>query len=398
MNASFEIQFLIHASNPFPEKVSKELLLELLPKIERWDWLCESASRNSVSPLIYYNLQRTGLLNELQPKYKEILEKHYRNAGIRNLKLRSAFIEIARQLLSQGINIIALKGIALQHELYYNPALRPMIDIDILVKEDQAEKALQVIYNIGGEAITYSESKYIDKFKHHYPPIFYKGVAIEIHRALFDSYDTVQIPVNSIWEKAEMRQIEGLNVLVPEKHHQLLFLCHHVFSTLRGGTVKLIWYIDISAFLQKNFTAIYWDRFKKLVDETNANDSVFHSLGIVSYLFKEHFFEDTIKYEINKYCPRPQEILFYIENAIVSPELNHYYQKFCNINSLTGKLKYLKNRMFPSVDFIQKKYQTSGFISILESYQKEFFSFISLGFRILLSKLILIIKHTKRKE
>jgi len=398
MHSSDEIQFLILASEPSPEKVSKDLLPELVPKIERWNWLIECAVRNSVAPLIFYNLQATGVIKDLQPKYRDIFKQHYKNSSIRNLKLRSIFIEIAEKLLSNGIEIIALKGIALQHELYSSPALRPMIDIDLLVKEDKLEQALHILIEIGCKTPVYSESKYIDSLKHHYPPLFYKGVSIELHRSLVDAYDPVKIPIRLIWEKAKKRQIEGLEVLTIELNQQLLYLCHHVYSTLRGGSVKLIWYVDIIVFLRKNFSKIQVEQFKQLTDNSNAKESVYHSLGTANYLFKEHFFENELNSEIDKYCPRPQEILLYIEKTKAGEELIHYYQKFINIKSISGKLRYLQNRMFPSVNYVKRKYKTTGYTSLSAGYLREFVSFISLGIRIVVKKLILKVNTKKRVE
>jgi hypothetical protein len=398
MNVSNEIQFIILASEPFPEKVSRDLLREIIPKIDNWKWLSECAVRNSVAPLIFYNLKAIGLINDLQPKYIDIFENNYKNSGIRSLKLRSTFIEITEKLLSEGIEIIALKGIAFQHELYSNPALRPMIDIDLLIKEAQIEEALRILNLMGCKAFAYSESKYIDALKHHYPPLFYKGIAIEIHRSLVDAYDPVQIPLTKIWEKAQKSRLEGLNMFTLAQNHQLLYTCHHVFNTLRGGSVKLIWYTDIISFLQKQCNSIQIDEFEQLLESTNAKESVFHSLITANYLFKEHFFEDELNPVKNKYCPHPQEILLYIEKSSVSPELSHYYQKFLNIKSISGKLRYLNNRMFPDREFIEKKYRTSGFASLSISYLREFFGFILLGIRILFKKFFQQVNNNKRME
>jgi hypothetical protein len=87
----------------------------------------------------------------------------------------------------------------------------------------------------------------------------------------------------------------------------------------------------------------------------------------------------------------------YIENTKAGQELTHYYQKFININSISGKLRYLQNRMFPSVNYVKSKYKTTGYTSLSAGYLGEFFSFISLGIRIVVKKLILKV-NTKRKN
>ncbi len=398
MGFSAEIEFLLKVSSLKRDNINKKILINLIDKIERWDWLVECAARNSVVPLIYYNLRKINAFDYIPENYKNTFENQYRLANARNLKLRGVFIEIAKKLSSAQINLMALKGIALQFELYEHPALRPMIDIDLMVSDVDSEKAKKILLEMGCKTEVFSESTFIDSLKHHFPPFFYKDISIEIHRSLFDVYDTIQMPVSQVWENTEMRQIEGLQIHVLKKHLQLLYLCHHVFSTLRGGKVKLIWYLDILLFLRKYKEILDWAFFDQLVGKANACESVYHSLGIINYLFSEDLFNETIQNKTVLYCPKPQEIIPFLENKTFKPEMSHYLYKFGNIKSLPDKIRYLFNRIFPNIEFIRKKYCSSNYFSTFIGYLKELFSFISLCFKTIGTNFIKIQKNTEKKD
>ena len=251
MKPSAEIEFLIKSSSVSDTKNWKVEILNSIPKIKYWDWLFKCAVNNSVAPIMFYNLQKFGVIINCPSEFREKLNITYKTEVLRKLKIRGVFIEISQKLYLSNIMIMPLKGILLQRELYAEPTLRPMFDIDMLIRENDSEKAYKLLLETGCKETVYSESRFIDSLKHHYPPLFYKGISVELHRSLVDAYDPIQINLNDFWETSFLSEIEGIKVFKPENCHSLIYLCHHVYSSQKGGSVKLIWYCDIYFFLIK---------------------------------------------------------------------------------------------------------------------------------------------------
>jgi hypothetical protein len=382
-----EIKFLIYSCESIAylglpngatinQNAIKHELERLITEIRNWDWLVECAKRNSVAPIFIYSMKQNGLFNVIPLETANQFEILLKEFTIRNLKLRSVFIEIANVLIKNEIQLMPLKGIVLQKMLYPNQLLRPMVDLDILVKNDDALKAYEILKNFGCREIVNSQSVFIGTLKHHFQPLTYKNVAIELHRSLTDSFDFVQFPEDELWSSALAFEIESINVKILNNYLLLLYLCHHVYSTQKGGSVKLIWYLDILLFLRKYGRPFDWEYFKNLVTSYKSEKSVYHSLGIVSFLFKSANLPEIIAVEIEKFCPAPSSIFEILMNDKIGSGNEHYLIKFKNIKGLRNKAMYLSGRLFPSVDFIKSKYKVGNSFGMPWAYLKEIGFFI----------------------
>jgi len=381
LELSAEIEFLIKSSSISETNNWEKEILDIIPKIKYWDWIFECASRNSIAPLMFYNLQKSGTITNCPMEFSEKLNITYKTEVLRKLKIRGVFSEISQKLYLNNIMIMPLKGIILQHEIYIEPSLRPMIDIDILIREIDTEKAINLLLDMGCKETVYSESRFIDSLKHHYPPLFYKGISVELHRSLVDDYDPVQINLSNFWETSVLSEIEGIKVFKPENCHLLIYLCHHVYSSQKGGSVKLIWYCDIYFYLLKYSSSLNWDYFMQLVSEYNAEKTVYYSLGTVKFIFEYTGLPEMVYSKINEYCKKPSIIYKYLENENINFTNEHYFQKFLHIDGSVNKLKYLSNRLFPSYSFIKNKYKTNSQLKIFSGYFIEFSSFIFQGIK-----------------
>jgi hypothetical protein len=71
----------------------------------------------------------------LPPALSEFLSEERPRAGARSRRLRATLENTIRTLRSSGIEVVALKGAALAFFHYPDPALRPMGDLDLLLRE-----------------------------------------------------------------------------------------------------------------------------------------------------------------------------------------------------------------------------------------------------------------------
>jgi hypothetical protein len=371
-----EIRFIIDASAISILDGKTDRLSGLANEIHNWKLLVDCANRNNIAPLLFYNLRVNDLLYLCPQGPLQELEKLYIAAIIKNLKIRSVFLHIAQVISHAQIPIMPVKGITLQYDLYAMPGLRPMIDIDLLFNEKDAVKAYELLLRQGCKKSIYSESEFINTLKHHFPPLFYKGIAIEVHHNLIDQYDGVHLPNSDIWGNAVPYEIEGIKVFLPDLYRQLIYLCHHAYSTIRGGKTKLIWYIDIALYLKKYSDPIDEDIFIEMTRVAKAEEAVSHTLKCIEILFGYTF---KISFKRTIYNPSPEDIFKFIEYKKVSTDKFHYIQKFIRVNGMCNKIKYLINRFLPSKEYIRHKYQSKNFLTFLTGYVREFITFLFQG-------------------
>ncbi len=114
----------------------------------------------------------------------------YRRAALIALRQRADLIRIARLLDGAGIAGSALKGGSFVWEAWFDPALRPMRDLDILLGEADANRAYHLLREAGYRG---PENPELDGEKH-LPALFggAPGQAVELHLYLFATYAPAQ--------------------------------------------------------------------------------------------------------------------------------------------------------------------------------------------------------------
>ena len=92
-------------------------------------------------PLLWRNLTRLGVDDPLLPRLKGL----YRHAWFANQLLLRSTVPALRALQEAGIETIVLKGAALIGRYYPDAGLRPMADLDLLVRASRAQDAFRVL-------------------------------------------------------------------------------------------------------------------------------------------------------------------------------------------------------------------------------------------------------------
>ena len=74
---------------------------------------------------------------------KTALHKQYLDSGVNAALLTRELSQLLHVMNQNEIDIILLKGIGLVYQLYENPAMRPMQDMDLLIDPKKAPVALE---------------------------------------------------------------------------------------------------------------------------------------------------------------------------------------------------------------------------------------------------------------
>lgn len=108
-----------------------------------------------------------------------------REAMIRALTLERTLVSLAASFESAGLDVIVLKGPALAHTLYPDPAWRPFGDLDLLVRTDDWDDACALLSDVGFTR-RYREPRpgFSKRFGHTALHIGEDGVEVDLHRTL----------------------------------------------------------------------------------------------------------------------------------------------------------------------------------------------------------------------
>ncbi len=145
-----------------------------------WQEVLKSAFWHGIAPLLYKNLK--GIRETPIPKdFMDQLRKTYHGPLARNMYIYSEMDRILEAFHKNDIGAIVLKGAALAKTVYGDIGLRPMGDIDLLVKREDLPRAEKVLFGLG---YTYSINN-PDHYKENHYHISYihpdRNIPVEIH-------------------------------------------------------------------------------------------------------------------------------------------------------------------------------------------------------------------------
>ncbi|MEM7342775.1 MAG: nucleotidyltransferase family protein [Chloroflexota bacterium] len=258
----------------WPDVSSHNMKKAELQKISRAD-LIQRAEIQGVSPLLYQTLSSTPDLIPLALK-RELQALYVRHRHASQTRMTIA-LEVMSAYETQKIDVLWLKGFALAHLVYPEPALRPMRDMDLLVAPEQAILAQQTLTSIGFEAplpsTSHLPSKHLEA-----ATLQREGftISIEVHHNAFhdDFYASLSVPELSGPPLAF--QIGNKTAYTLGYEDMLWHLCGHIVNI--AHPVKLIWISDIVRFAEMFKTKIDWDQVRVQYPNILHMLSLFHTM------------------------------------------------------------------------------------------------------------------------
>jgi len=149
-------------------------------------------------------------------------------AVYRHERLQDTYARICELFEASQIPYMPLKG-AIIRPYYPEPWMRTSCDIDILVKEEDAERAAELVgKNLG--------------IKEHYGKSFHDislllegGVHLELHFNIIEELEPMDTVLRTVWAHANLK--EGTGYCYLQSNAFLLFhlVCHNAYHFLKGG-------------------------------------------------------------------------------------------------------------------------------------------------------------------
>lgn len=194
-----QLQYIIANSGTEGISTGSDLLSELL----------SLSVKHSVTPLVAESLSRQGLLSDVgtAETYRHISYLSF----VKWQQQENELHKITKFFEENQINHIPLKGAVIRN-FYPEPWMRTSCDLDILVKEEQLDKAAQLLV----EELGYQKK---NKTGHDIMFLTPSGVNIELHYG----FDEPELILKQMWETAVLSKGEYQFSLSSE-----WFILHHI--------------------------------------------------------------------------------------------------------------------------------------------------------------------------
>jgi len=246
---------------------------------ESWERLIHRAEQQGIAPLLYKHIRHLEF--EIPANSRRLLQNLYLRNRRSNTIRNKAVIEIVSACGQEDVDVMPVKGIALCNFAYSEIGLRPMRDIDLLVKKEDIFKAKEILLALG----------YLEVADHSIPFDYYHlaplektidglPVGIELHHNLLPFHP--QYPLWPFMKSVQTSREILINETVVQtlSLEDTLYYCYlHGFQApLTYEPYRLMHVADINSLLEKYSMVLNWHQLNKKTVTLLTSISRFHFL------------------------------------------------------------------------------------------------------------------------
>jgi hypothetical protein len=243
-------------------------LLKLCSTFSDWDMLLRQSEMEGMTPLLNKHLRESGFI--LPVSLRRSLSILVRHHDLQALVIAQTLREVLERFNNEGLTPIVIKGAALCHTVYPDPGLRPMRDIDILMREKETIPAMNILKKIGFQ----QSHAPIPTDHFHLPAMLKKNrgftICIEIHHGLYPNCPPYYSSTSfETLLKNSKRFVAGdISALTFGDEDMLWYLYQHGFrAPLTYESYKLINAADIISLTEASYSCLNWQNIHKKYTE-----------------------------------------------------------------------------------------------------------------------------------
>ena len=377
MTISNENQLLLYFVQKNITEGKYDQINKILDLPMNWEEVLKSASWYRILPLLYHHLNRIRDIHGIPKDIMVKLKKIYLKNVTRNMYMYEEVNRISEVFNDQGLEIIFLKGIALDKTVYGNIGLRPMSDIDFLIKIDKLPRAEDIMLSKLG--YVHSGNRPAAWYRENHQEISYtslsKKIHVDMHWHISNNTHPSRIRIiesdiiKKWWKSAKTFEPYGRNIFIlsPEDliSHLCLHFLKHLFISHNGGFSSkgaFMQICDIFQAIKFYENKINWLTFASTSEEYGINNNIYTALVIVNEFigedgrttmrnvlngFKSEKVDKEIVRIINSKILIREEELSIVPNPVIKAKI---------ADSFYTKVKLLTGYLFPKPIIISKRY------------------------------------------
>jgi hypothetical protein len=260
-----------------------QAIKDLLGGKLNWDLLIQKAIWHRLLPLVSHHLISPDLSMSVPGLVLEEMKNLQYHSLARNLVLQKELSCLLSELNKRGIPVIVLKGAALLENIYGDISLRPMNDLDILVRPEHLDLAEDIALRRGyaysttrnAPDQTRKSGRHLDNLTLHE-----KGVLLEIHQHIVDAGDPYHFDLDGFWSRAEPMTISGVRALTLAPGDLLIHLSIKFLLDRRYRSNRALGQLcDISEVIGHYRHSLDWD----VIEKTSREKGLLRGLHFVLY-------------------------------------------------------------------------------------------------------------------
>jgi hypothetical protein len=340
----------------------KVMLTALAESLADWDYFSSLANSHGVAALVYHNLEKLGFLPLIPEETSRFLKNSLLMSLSRNAHNTESICDVIRILNKENIKTVLLKGMALELSVYGNEGLRQMTDVDVLVSRKECLIARKILMGEGYISLPVKSVFHKIILAHigkHLPSLIKNGFSVELHHELFGLGKNVLTEM--LFSNSIETDINGEKTFIPRPMIFFLYLVKHLYLHELNNESQLRLYTDLVVLIEKHREEILtYDLLDKAVT-SGMPEILAWRLEPLRDLWGISF-PDWINEFIDKWY-NPSSInnfIFFLKSPKGNPPKNKakvYRNTISEIPGLHRKILYILGDLFPTIEFMKKRYQ-----------------------------------------
>lgn len=352
-----------------------------------WDLFVHMAKAEGVAPLTHFTLSRSTYKAPEAVSQKLSLE-YYKSAAFNQMILEEMG-KVVQTLTEANVSVGVLKGAALAITIYPDPALRPMTDLDLLVKIEDFEKAKGLILSMGYHETIPEITKGFNRFAGYHSQLNKSdnpSIKIELHWSLVAGENDVRSPSagwfwqNIYWGGCPVHygiSIAKLQML--SKEALLLYLAGHLILQHGKAASRIIWFYDIALIIKSWKSELNWYILFEEADKLGY-------LPVLRFVIEKINTEFEVDFPINE-IPKGKFISNYrtefLVNLLWKGKSGRLINALSRLIATRGwkKLYLLIGYFFPDVNYMQWRYRFQNRWQVIYYYPLRWIQMFIKGMR-----------------
>jgi hypothetical protein len=245
-----------------------------------WDYLFRLARRHAVVSLVFNRLQLSAA-DVVPANHLLKFRQYFQENAARNVLLTAELCRLIRVLADLGIEAIPYKGPALAEFAYGNQAFRRYVDLDLMVRKDDASKAMDVLLGQDYELSIGEEQRQLLLRTQHNVQFRreQKRLIVELHWEVASHLFAEAVTAEDLWRSLITIELNGHKVKTLAPEDLVFSLCVHGSRHLWEG---LLWICDVGWIVSRH--QLDWESLLERSRSTNSERMFLLGLNLAKEL------------------------------------------------------------------------------------------------------------------
>jgi hypothetical protein len=345
-----------------------------------WRVVLEDAHAEGLTPLLYNWFRQTEVSSRPPADAADLLQQRFFAIAARNMMLADELAGILQAWERENRPCVPLRGLALAEDLFGDITLRPMGDIDLLVRREDLEDITSILCGLGFQQMDRRPGFAID---YYYTLKFFKDrhgwIIVEPHWTITYPPFADRVDMEVVWERSERDRVVGVASRKLAVEDLLFHLCLHLVH--QGDEAPLLHFFEIDRLIRKRHESIDWSRVALMAEMSGQGFLLHRALDRVRTHFDTPVPEEAIKRipdrPASKLEGRLADLLAGSENIDGKESLALLF----TIKGMRARLRYVIALLFPSPEFMMIQYGLSHRRQLGLSYIRRLIYFTREGLK-----------------